>query len=118
MPDEFQETRSGADRRQMPDRTSNCATHESRMDKVDADINRFKGWSQAAVGFWGVAVMAISWFGVNINTKLDNIQSSIMSDKSDIRLLNEQMKNLQIDVVEIQTRHRQQDQTRYQTLPK
>jgi hypothetical protein len=115
--DEYPETRSGADRRVIPERSKNCEVHESRIDSVDKDINRAKGWMQAAIGFWGVAVVVVGFIGTNINTKLGNIEAMLGNDKSDIRLLNEQVKNLQTDVKEIQDRHREQDKVRFKSVP-
>lgn len=117
MGDEERE-RSGIERRQLPDRTANCENHESRMDKVDADINLGKGWFKAAAGFWGVAALVVGFVGTNINSKLSNIEAMLMTDKSDIRLLNEKVANVQIDVREIQDRHRVQDQNRWTGAPK
>jgi hypothetical protein len=110
MLDQYDDARSGVERRQMPERTVNCANHEERMDKVDEDINQGKGWFKAAAGFASLAVMLVGFVGANINSKLSNIETMLTTDKSDIRLLNEKVTNLQQDVREVQERHRTQDE--------
>lgn len=101
------------DRRIMPERTSNCSAHEDRMDKVDSDINRGKGWFQASAGFSGIAIVVVGLLGTNINSKLSNIETMLTGDKSDIRLLNEQVKNLQADVKDIIDRNRYLDNEKH-----
>lgn len=97
---------------EIPIRTENYNLHETRMDQIDSDINKGKGWFQAASAFWGIAIVVVGFLGSNINSKLSNIESMLSADKSDIRLLNEQVKNLQKDVQVIQERHIYQDQER------
>ena len=97
----------------IPARTENCEVHEERMDIIDRDINQAKGWFKGVGAFvgivWGIAVVVITSVGNNINTKLTNIEQLLNTDKSDIRLLNEKMQNVQKDVIEIQDRHKEQD---------
>jgi hypothetical protein len=113
MGDEEKEQKRRETDIQFPARSINCDQHEAKIDDINGTIHQSKGWAKAAAGFWGVAIVVLGALGSNMNSKLDNIENMLSNDKSDIRLLNEQMKNLQTDVKEIQGRHTFQDQEKY-----
>ena len=97
------------ERRTTPTHTENCPQHEKRMDEIDKDINQQKGWFRAAAGFWGVAILVVGFLGTAINSKLGNIEVMLTTDKSDIRMLTEQMKNAQSDIVELRIWSKEHD---------
>jgi hypothetical protein len=112
---DFPMSRSGEERRKAPPtiaRTDNCDTHEERMDQIDKDINTGKGWFKAMAATSSIVILGMGFIASNINSKLNNIEAMLTNDKSDIRLLNEQMLNTRSDVREIQDRHKFQDQER------
>ena len=96
----------------LPLRSINCDQHEFKIDEINQIIHTSRGWARAAAGFWGIATLIIGFLGSDISSKLNNIQEMLSNDKSDIRILNEQVKHLQSDMKIIQDRHTFQDQER------
>lgn len=110
MPDPtYEHTRSGEGRR-----SSDCKEHETRLDQIDADVQKQSGWLKATALIGVVLTLIIvpisSWFLGSVLTKLTSIESLLNSNNLTLSLHTEQIKNIQADVKEIQDRHKIIDQ--------